>query len=59
MKPKKREEKFAVPVIGRNLSFVGRQNWKICKSNFLLLARSPYHRCDVHVTSKAINQGNG
>ena len=40
-------------------SFNGRQNSKICKNNFLLLARSPYDRWNVRPTSKAINQGNG
>ena len=45
-------------MIWRSLLY-GRQNWKICENNFLLLARSPYHRCDVRVISEAINQGDG
>ena len=32
---------------------------RFAKTNFLLLASSPYDRCDVRVSSKAINQGNG
>ena len=32
---------------------------RFAKTIFYFLRESPYHRCDVHVTSKAINQGDG
>ena len=62
MKPKNKEEKFVVAAIGGNQSVVvhlWKAKLKDLQKNILLLGWTSHHRCDVHVTSKAINQRVG
>ena len=63
MEPGNKKDKFAVAVIGGSEAVVGHlmkgKTGRFAKRIFYFLRASQYNRCNVRVTGKAVNQGDG
>ena len=63
MEPGNKKDKFAVAVIGGSEAVVGHlmkgKTGRFAKTIFYFLRESQYNRCNVRVTGKAVNQGDG